>query len=98
MKILDIIYPYFTLEHDGQPFEVKEIVLNNVRFYEPSNVDRDLSALTNLIQCYDGDTIQAMIRNTVEAFEDEMALVLNGLDVESDLTYSERYILNMEGH
>lgn len=98
MKILDIIYPYFTLEHDGQPFEVREIVLESIRFYEPSNIDRDLYALESLIRAYDGDTIQAMIRSTVEKFEDEMALVLNGLDVESDLTYSERYILNMEGH
>lgn len=98
MKILDIIYPYFTFEHDGAPFEVKEIVLDNGRFYEPSNINRDLYALESLIKAYDGDTIQTMIRATVEAFEDEMALVLNTLDVEGDLTYSERYILNMEGH
>ena len=98
MKILDIVYPYFTLEHDGQAFQVKEIIFGGERFYDPSNIENDFLALKNLINTYDGETIQTIIRNTIVSFENEMNCTLAALDVEKDLTYSERYILSMEGH
>lgn len=98
MKILDIVYPYFVLEHDGQLFEVRETRIGEGRYYVPANETRDLYVLELLVRAYGTNELQDMIRDTVERFEDEMNLILGAIDREGDLTYSERYILNMEGH
>lgn len=98
MKILDIVYPYFVLEHEGQPFEVRETRIGEGRYYVPVNESRDVYVLGSLVRAYSTNEIQDMIRDTVEKFENEMNLILGAIDREGDLTYSERYILNMEGH
>lgn len=98
MKILDIIYPYFLLEHEGQPFEVRELNISGIRYYQPTQLQRDEYILYALVREYGVEQVQTMIRETIEKFEDEMNLILNKVDHDGELTYSERYILNMEGH
>jgi hypothetical protein len=98
MKILDIIYPYFCLEHFGQPFEVRELMREGVKYYEPTRIDRDYTILSALVREYGVEETQTMIRQTIERFETEMNLLLAQVDNENDLTYSQRYILSMEGH
>ena len=102
MKIIDIIYPYFTLQWAGLPFEVKEERLGTTRYYSPSNTERDKTALHFLTEKYDAETIQALIIATIDSFEDEMRIILNEHDYDVDeyanMTFSERYIKHMTGH
>jgi hypothetical protein len=102
MKILDIIYPYFTLSFAGLPFEVKEERLGTTRWYTPTNPERDKTPLHFLTERYDAETIQALIMVCVDSFEEEMRIILNEHDQDEaeyqTMSYSERYIKHMVGH
>jgi hypothetical protein len=102
MKILDIIYPYFTLQFAGLPFEVKEERLGTTRWYTPTNPERDKTPLHFLTERYDAETIQALIMVCVDSFEEEMRIILNEHDQDEaeyqTMSYSERYIKHMVGH
>ena len=102
MKILDITYPYFTLQWAGMPFEVQEERLGSTRWYTPTNPERDKTPLHFLTERYDAETIQALIMVCVDSFEQEMRIILDDLDKDrheyENATFSERYIIHMVGH
>lgn len=102
MRILDIIYPYFTLEYAGMPFEVKEERIGTTRYYQVTRPDRDKTPLHFLAERYDAETIQTLIIACVDSFEDEMRIILNEHDYDVDeyanMSFSEKYIKHMTGH
>jgi hypothetical protein len=102
MRILDIVYPYFTLEFCGFTFEVRETTLGCGHYYEPTNPQRDKTALWMLSENYAAVEIQTKILTTIKQFESEMDAILSEHDSAiaeyQDGTYSTRYIMHMEGH